>query len=131
MAKTNKPAEQEDEEFWDDSELEDDDFEEPEEIDVSKLKFFKIKELQKGMESVNVEAKIDFVGETLGKEYGEEPFSIGFIKDNTGEIKITFWGDDLKKARKGVKVRVIGGSVGEYRDQLQLYPDRRRGIDFL
>lgn len=131
MTKTKKHTEQDDEEFWDDSELEDDEFEEPEKIDVSKLKFSKIKELQKGMEAVNVEAKIDFVGETLGKEYGEEPFSIGFIKDSTGEIKITFWGDDLKKAKKGVKVRIIGCSVGEYREQLQLYPDRKRGIEFL
>ena len=84
-----------DEEFWsDDDELEDDMLKDAEEevadIDVSKLKFTKIKDLELGMEDVNIEATIDFAGEVRGKEYGDAPFALGFLKDKTGEVKITF-----------------------------------------
>jgi hypothetical protein len=119
---------EEDEDLWTD-ELHDD--EELEEVDVKKIKFTKIKELKLGMENVNITAKIDFIGPTSGKEYGDEPYAIGFLKDETGEIKMTFWGDDIKKAKKGTQVRVIGCDVTEFRGQLQINPDRRRGIEFL
>jgi hypothetical protein len=101
------------------------------EVDITKLKFTKINGLKDGMEDVNVEAEVDFLGETYGKGFGEAPYAIGFIKDKTGEIKMTFWGDDVKKAKPGVKIRVIGGMVNTYRDQIQLNADRKRGVDFV
>lgn len=108
------------------------DEEEPlEELDVKKLKFSKIKELVVGMEHINIEATIDFVGDTMGQGYGEAPFAIGFIKDSTGEIKVSFWGEDLKKAKTGKKVRILNATIGEFREQLQVYPDKRRGIEFI
>ncbi|NQU79516.1 hypothetical protein HQ545_07140 [Candidatus Woesearchaeota archaeon] len=119
-----------DEEFWTDDLVEDED--EPlEEIDSSKLKFTKIKDLELGMENVNIEATIDFVGDVMGKGYGEDPFAISFLKDSSGEVKMTIWGDNLKKAKKGQKIQVFMASVGEYRGELQLYPDRRRGVEFV
>jgi hypothetical protein len=118
----------EDEDLWTD-ELEEDN--ELEEVDVKKLRFTKIKDLKVGMENINVQATIDFVGGIAGKEYGDEPYAVGFLKDETGEIKLTFWGDDIKKAKKGKQVRVIGCDVTEFRGQLQINPDRRRGIEFL
>jgi ssDNA-binding replication factor A large subunit len=130
MAKKQKKEE----EFWEESDEEDEtpEEEEPlEEIDVSKLKFTKIKDLKIGMEDVNVEATIDFVGETYGKGFGQDPYAIGFLKDSTGEIKISFWGDDIKKAKPKKKVRIINASVSSFRDQLQLNPNRRRGVEFL
>lgn len=129
-------VEEEDEDFWsDEDELEDDmlkDAEaEVEDIDVKKLKFTKIKDLEVGMEDVNIEATIDFVGEIRGKEYGDAPFALGFLKDKTGEVKITFWGDDSAKAKAGMKVRVLKCGVGQFRGQLQLYPHKSLGIEFL
>ncbi|MBW2965251.1 hypothetical protein KY363_07375, partial [Candidatus Woesearchaeota archaeon] len=90
-----------------------------------------IKELVVGMEHINIEATIDFVGDTMGQGYGEAPFAIGFIKDSTGEIKVSFWGEDLKKAKTGKKVRILNATIGEFREQLQVYPDKRRGIEFI
>jgi len=131
MAKKSKKTKKE-EEFWTEEHEEAEEAEEPvEEVDVSKLKFTKIKDLKEGMTDVNVEATVDFVGETYGKGYGEAPYAIGFIKDDTGEIKLTFWGDDIKKAKPKKKIRVILGSVSEFREQLQLNPDRKRGVEFL
>lgn len=122
-------------EDWEDAEEEteetDDEEETVEEIDVTKLKFTKIKDLKDGMEDVNVEAEVDFLGETYGKGFGEAPYAIGFIKDDTGEIKLTFWGDDVAKAKKGAKIRVVQATVSTYRLQLQLNPNRQRGVDFI
>ena len=143
MAKHEKEKkETEDDTTWDDSEwdedLEDEETEPETEEDEGpsspedkKPKFTKIKDLKEGMEEVNVEAEVDFIGETYGKGFGEAPYAIGFIKDSTGEIKMTFWADDVKKAKKGVKVRVMGAAVTTYKEQLQLSPNRKRGVDFI
>lgn len=104
---------------------------EVEEIDITKLKFTKINGLKDGMENVNVKGEVDFLGETYGKGFGEAPYAIGFIKDKTGEIKMTFWGDDVKKSKPGTKIMVIGGMVNTYREQIQLNADRKRGLDFV
>ncbi len=126
----------EEEEFWsDEDELEDDMMndarEEVEDIDVSKLKFTKLKDLEVGMEDVNIEATIDFVGEIRGKEYGDAPFALGFLKDKTGEVKITFWGDDSAIAKHGMKIQVLKCGVGQYRGQLQIYPHKALGVTFI
>jgi hypothetical protein len=128
-----KAKDKKEEEFWSDDDLVDhmDEGEDLEELDVSKLKFTKIKDLEIGMEDVNIKAKVDFVGDVMGKGYGEAPFALGFLKDDTGEVKITFWGDDIQKAKTKKKVQVLQCSIGEYRGQLQIYPDKRRGIEFL
>jgi len=119
-----------DDDFWTDDDLEED-VEEIEEIDMKNLTFSKIKELKTGMNGVNITAKVDFVSSVQGKDYGQEPYATGFIVDDGGEIKITFWGEDIKKAKIGAKIKIINASVGDYKGQLQLYPDRKRGIEFI
>jgi len=122
------------EEFWDtEEELEEHIHadEDTDKIDVDKLKFTKIKDLEPGMEEVNVEGTIDFIGELWGRGYGEEPHAIGFLRDKTGEVKITFWGEDSRKAKKGLRVKIIQGYTSEYRGQLQLNSNRARGIVFV
>lgn len=129
---TAKPEEKEqDEDFWEEDDVLEEDVEEDEDVDVSKTKFTKLKDLEVGMEHVNIEATIDFVGDVMGKGYGEAPFAIGFLKDDSGEVKITFWGDDIKSAKPKKKVRVMNCSIGEYRNQLQIYPDRKKGVEFI
>lgn len=139
MAKKKKEKErrkavkdkEEEEEFWTDELVDDMYDEELENIDKDTLKYTKIKDLEVGMEDINIEATIDFVGDVRGKDYGEDPFALGFLKDGTGEVKITFWGDDVQKAKPGKRIRIIKCSIGEYRGQLQVYPNRQLGIEFI
>ena len=134
--KEKKPVavEEDDKGYWDtEDELEEHmnvDVDE-EKVDVSKLKFTKIADLSRGMDDVNVEAEIDFVGELMGRGFGEEPRAIGFIKDDTGEIKMAFWGDDARTAKKGKKIRVVKGYVSEYNGQIQLNASRGHPIEFI
>lgn len=94
--------------------------------------FTKIKDLKVGDRDVNVLAKVDFVGQVRTAGYGEEPFVPGMIiDDDGGEIKMTFWGDDVKKAKDGAKIKVLHGYVTEYMGQLQLNASKENGVEFL
>ena len=42
------------------------------------------------------------------------------VKDNSGETKLTLWNDDAVRVKKGMKIHVINGWVGEYQGEMQL-----------
>ena len=139
--KTPEVSKEEKSEDWDDTYWDEDDLvdhidkgeetESLDDIDQSKLKFTKIKDLKVGMDDVNVEGTIDFIGDKRGgSNYGAALYSHGFIKDATGEIKCTFWNEDIDKAKVGKKVKIIKGNVTEFRGTLQLNGNRDLGIIF-
>ncbi|MFH1849059.1 MAG: OB-fold nucleic acid binding domain-containing protein [archaeon] len=41
-------------------------------------------------------------------------------KDETGEIKLTLWNDDIDKVKKGDKVHIENGYVSEWQGEMQL-----------
>ncbi len=41
-------------------------------------------------------------------------------KDNTGEVKITLWNDQITQVNKGAKIKIENGWVKEYRGELQV-----------
>ena len=45
-------------------------------------------------------------------------------KDETGEVKITLWNDDIGKVKKGDKIVIENGWVGEYQGDKQLSTGR-------
>lgn len=42
------------------------------------------------------------------------------LKDETGEITLTLWGDDTKRYSVGQKIRITDGWVKDYRGKLQI-----------
>ena len=46
------------------------------------------------------------------------------LKDETGEITLTLWGDDTRKYTVGQKIRITDGWVKEFRGKLQISPGR-------
>jgi len=42
------------------------------------------------------------------------------VKDATGECKLTLWNDDVDKVKKGDKVHITNGYVGEYQGEMQI-----------
>ncbi len=42
------------------------------------------------------------------------------IKDDTGEIKLSLWGDDISKVSSGDRVKVENGYVSEFKGNPQL-----------
>ena len=43
-----------------------------------------------------------------------------FIKDDSGEIKVTFWGDDVNKINDGVKIRIENGYTNTFKGEISL-----------
>ncbi len=84
------------------------------------------------MNNVDIEVTIDFVGEKRKTEgFANDSFLVSFVKDETGEIKFTFWNEDIKKAKPGKKLRITHGYVTEYKGTLQLHQSKEKGIEWI
>ena len=46
------------------------------------------------------------------------------VKDDTGEVKLTLWNDDIELAAAGVKLKIEKGWCKEYRGELQIGPGK-------
>ena len=73
---------------------------------------YKIKDLKNGLTEVDIEVTVDFLGynNKSHRGYGDDYIlQQTMVKDETGEIKLTFWNDDAKKVKEGSKVEIIDG----------------------
>lgn len=94
----------------------------------------KIKDLKRGMKDIDITVEVDFLGNSNRHHqgYGQDyVYQQAMVKDDTGEIKMTFWDDDAKKVKEGSKVRIQGGYVSVFRDELQLNADKEKGVRFI
>ena len=82
----------------------------------------KISEIQRGMSNVSVEGKIIDISEVreVDTRYGKKSVADATIEDDSGQIKLTLWEDQIQSVRVGDKVTVTGGYVTEFRDVVQL-----------
>ena len=39
-----------------------------------------------------------------------------FLKDETGEVRLTLWGSDVDRIKNGYKIKIENGMVSEYKD---------------
>ena len=82
----------------------------------------KINELQAKQGKVEIEIEIVEKGEV--REFTKFG-AIGKVcnckaKDETGEIKVTLWNDQIDQVNVGDKVKITNGYVNEYQGELQL-----------
>lgn len=42
------------------------------------------------------------------------------VKDETGEVTMTLWNDEIERVKPGDRIRVTGGWVSSFRNKLQL-----------
>ena len=82
----------------------------------------KISELQVGQGKVNVEAEVKSVEEPRSfNKFGRElKVANAIIKDESGEIKLTLWNQDIDKVKTGSKVKIVNGYVNEFNGEKQL-----------
>jgi len=82
----------------------------------------KISEVQRGMSNVSIEGKVVDIGESreVNTRYGRKSVADAIIEDDSGEIKLTLWENQITSVRVGDTVSVSGGYVTEFRDSLQL-----------
>ena len=46
------------------------------------------------------------------------------VKDDSGEIKLTLWNDDIDKVKVGSKIKITNGYINEFQGEMQLTAGR-------
>jgi len=72
----------------------------------------------------NVDIVIDVVDVGDAREFNKfgKPGKVAtaIAKDETGDVKLTLWNDDIEKVKAGDKVHLTNGYVNEWQGELQL-----------
>ena len=82
----------------------------------------KISEIQARQGRIDVQGKITDLGEIreFNKNSGNLRVCDAELKDDSGEIKLTLWNDEIDKVKVGDKVKITNGYCGEYQGEKQL-----------
>ncbi|MEM3602468.1 MAG: OB-fold nucleic acid binding domain-containing protein [Candidatus Bathyarchaeia archaeon] len=84
----------------------------------------KIRELRNGMKRVNVEAKViekSDPREVLSRfKDTTHKVATAIIADETGQIKLTLWNDQINQVKVNDKVKVENGYVTSFKGEIQL-----------
>jgi len=84
----------------------------------------KIKDLRNGLKRVDVEAKV--LEKTATREvtsrYKNETYRVAtvIISDDTGQIKLTLWNDQIEEVNENDTVKIENGYVTSFRGEIQL-----------
>ncbi len=82
----------------------------------------KISEIQERQGKIDVEAEVTSKEEPKEFEkFGNKgKVCVCTIKDDSGEIKLTLWNDDVEKVKVGDKVKITNGYCNEFQGEKQL-----------
>lgn len=84
----------------------------------------KIKDLRNGMKRVDVEAKVIEKTETreVRSRYKNETYRVAtvIVSDDTGQIKLTLWNDQIEQVNENNTVKIENGYVTSFRGEIQL-----------
>jgi len=83
----------------------------------------KISEVKPGTGNVTIEATVSEMGEPreVVTRFGKKTrVADAKIKDDSGEITLTLWGDDVEKVAIGDKVKIENGWVSEFKGNVQI-----------
>ena len=78
----------------------------------------KINELNSGSKKVDLTATIVELSEIKTGDNWE--MRVATIKDATGTVQMSLWGEDAQKVAKGDKIEVKNGYVKVYQDKMQV-----------
>lgn len=82
----------------------------------------KISDLKEGMNNVSIEGEIVEISESRSvlTKYGKRNVANAVIKDESGEINLSLWGEKINEVKVGDKVKIKGAFVTKFREKLQL-----------
>ena len=86
----------------------------------------KISELQPKQGKVDIEVEVVKVEEPREFEkFGQKGrVASATVKDESGEIKLTLWNDEIDQVKEGGKIKITNGYVNEYQGEKQLTAGR-------
>jgi len=83
----------------------------------------KISELKPGTGNANVEVEVvsvDEAREVMTKLGRRTRVANATIKDDSGEMTLTLWGDDIDRIKEGDKLSIENGWVSEFKGTVQI-----------
>ena len=84
----------------------------------------KIQDLKNGMKAVDVEAKVmeKTTPREVSSRYKNATYRVAeaTISDETGQIKLTLWNDQIEQVSENDTVKVENGYVTSFRGEIQL-----------
>jgi len=82
----------------------------------------KVKELKSGQGKVDVEVEVKSKAESRTfNKYGKNlTVCNAVVSDDSGEITLSLWNDDVDKIKVGDKLKIINGYVSEFNGTKQL-----------
>lgn len=82
----------------------------------------KIGDIKAGMNNVSIEAKVIDKSDTrvVQTRYGKRNVADVTLEDDTGEIKLSLWQDQIGEVAIGDQVTLTGAYVTQFREQMQL-----------
>ena len=85
-----------------------------------------IKELKPKQGNVDITIDVVDVGDIREfQKFGKAgKVATAIAKDETGDIKLTLWNDDIEKVKAGDKVHLINGYVNEWQGEIQMTTGR-------
>ena len=85
-----------------------------------------VKDLKPRQGNVDVIVDVVDVGEAREFQKFGKPgkVSTAIAKDETGDIKLTLWNEDIDKVKAGDKVQITNGYVNEWQGEMQLTTGR-------
>ena len=91
----------------------------------------KIGEIKIGMSNISLEAKVIDISEIreVMTRFGRRNVADALLEDDTGQIKMSLWQDQIDRVKVGDKVSVAGAFVTEFRGNLQLNVPRSGKIE--
>lgn len=86
----------------------------------------KISELKARQGKVELTAEVISMEEpkTFNKFGKEGRVCNAIIKDDSGEVKLTLWNDEIDKVKVGNKIKITNGYVNEWQGDMQLTAGR-------
>ena|SRR3989344_4320993 len=85
-----------------------------------------IKDLKPKQGNVDIVVDVVDVGDTREFQKFGKPGKVAnaIAKDETGDVKLTLWNDDIEKVKAGDKVHLTNGYVNEWQGEMQLTTGR-------
>lgn len=82
----------------------------------------KVSDLKPRMGKVDIELEVVEMGEvrSFQKMGNSGRVATATAKDDTGEIKLSLWNDEIDLVKKGIKIKISNGYVNEFQGEMQL-----------
>jgi replication factor A1 len=101
---------------------------------MSRERHMNIRDLRDGMRRVDAEGEISEISDprTVNLKTGDQAkVADCMLKDESGEIKLSLWDDQIDQVRQGSRVRVTNGYTNSFRGELRLNVGRYGRLEVL